>query len=226
MKTRPLFIIIIAGIMLSSCAPAYVPNVINSPMFTEKGDVSISGYSGTSGVDAHLAGAITNHVGLMLNGSFDDHTNDSTDSFHKHQFLEFAPGYFTKINRFSVFEIYGGYGFGEIESQYDGSIFYSYTKADFSRYFLQPGIGFVNNFVNLGVSTRFAYVTIKQNDLTESAFFIEPALSAKFGYKWVMFCGQFGFAYPFDSENVGFEYEPFIFSLGLQVNLGRIIKRN
>jgi hypothetical protein len=162
----------------------------------------------------------------MINGSFADRTSDSTDDFHKHRFFEIAPGYFKKISRVGVVELYGGYGMGEIETFYDNALFTNYGKADYTRFFIQPGIGIANDFVNASFSARLSHVIIKQNKITEDGTFLEPALTGKFGYKWVMFCCQVGLSLPFDDENIKFKYQPFIISLGMQFNLGRMIKGN
>lgn len=97
-----------AGILLlltQACAPAYVPNVINVPMMDESGEIQIAAYGGTSGYDVQTAYALNDHIGFMLNWSYQDTKSDSIINQHYHQFLEFGTGYynsFADVVRFDV----------------------------------------------------------------------------------------------------------------------------
>ncbi|MEE4199006.1 MAG: hypothetical protein V2I54_15305 [Bacteroidales bacterium] len=73
---------------LFSCSPEYIPNMANSPMFTERGELQATIATGTSNFDAQTAYAITDHIGIMVNGSYGNETNDTTDDYHKHAFIE------------------------------------------------------------------------------------------------------------------------------------------
>ncbi|HRC89903.1 MAG TPA: hypothetical protein PK910_07795, partial [Bacteroidales bacterium] len=97
MKSRQLSFLLCAfvALIINSCAPAYVPNVLNAPMLTNKNEVQAAVYIGTSGFDPQIAWAPTNHIGVMANASFMNSTSDSTENYHKHNFFEFGAGYYT-----------------------------------------------------------------------------------------------------------------------------------
>src|SRR5687768_16948983 len=114
MMTRLIFIALLA---FTACAPVYVPNVRNSPMFTKAGEFQASVQIG-NGIEAQSAFAITEHFGVMTNYLFVDQAGfDDEEDFHRHKFFEAGAGYFTN-NDESFFEVFAGYGRGK-GSSYD-----------------------------------------------------------------------------------------------------------
>lgn len=224
MQTKPVFRFSVLVLLTAACAPAYVPNVVNTPMLTERNDLNLAVYTGTAGFDMQGSFAISDNIGIMVNGSLADRTNDSTDNYHKHAFFEFAPGYYTKFGSSGVVEIYGGYGQGWVDSYYNSSIFLNYSKANISRVFIQPGVGATTSVFDGNFSSRLVLVTINQDNISETGFFLEPVLTGKIGYKWFKFVAQMGLSVPFNSNDIHFEYQPFMISLGMQLNLGTIFK--
>ncbi len=229
MKTRPLFFLFYAFVVLilNSCAPAYIPNVINAPMLTNKGEIQASVHLGASGLNPQFAYAVTNHFGIMANASFLDVTSDSTSttkSYHKHTFYEFGPGYYTNFGSRFKFGTYGGVGFGTINAEYDNNIWTSRTDVKCTRFFLQPTVGMTSKIADLGISTRFVVVTFSQDSEKDTGVMFEPALTAKLGWDHIKIVGQAGLSYPFNSDNIHFVYQPFLISLGLQANFGKIFQ--
>ncbi|MBN1952519.1 MAG: hypothetical protein JW801_15055 [Bacteroidales bacterium] len=211
-----LFVLVL---ILNSCASAYVPNKVNSPLLSNKGELQLSVNAGVSGFDPQFAYAITDHLGVMANGSFDYRVSDSTENFHVHQFLEVAPGYYTSFARIMRFEVYGGFGMGSTQGQYDNQLWISNADARLVRAFVQPGIGLTTNFADLSLVTRFSYVALSQDDQFSGSLFLEPVLDLKLGYKYVKLISQVGFSLPLGDESVDFAWQPIIFSVGLQVDL-------
>ena len=83
-------------LLLCSCAPTYVPNVRNAPLFTKGGEFQGS-IQGGNGLDVQTAVSVTRHFGLMANYSFaerDRFDPDDYDDYHRHKFLEGGVGYF------------------------------------------------------------------------------------------------------------------------------------
>ena len=72
-----LFVLLLAG-----CAPVYVPNVRNTPLFTKAGEFQGSMMYGTGDLDLQAAVAVTNNIALMGNYSYGDRNTDSIDQ-HK-----------------------------------------------------------------------------------------------------------------------------------------------
>ncbi len=211
-------------ILFFSCAPAYVPNVVNTPLMSNKGEFQASVHTGTSGFDPQFAYALTNNIGLMLNGSFANRTSDTTDNFHKHQFVEFGAGYFASIGTAGRFEVFGGYGAGNLQAEYDNNLWVSKARVNSGRFFIQPAIGASTSVFDGSFSSRLVFVNLSQESEKASCAFIEPALTGKFGYKYVKFVVQTGLSVPLSSSNNLFNYQPFMFSVGIQLNIGKLFE--
>jgi hypothetical protein len=213
-------------LLLNSCAPSYIPNVINAPMLTNKGEFQASMHFGASGFNPQFTYAITNHLGIMANASFMDATTDSTsNSYHKHSFYEFGPGYYTNFGSRFKFGLYGGYGFGTINAVYENSLWTSRSDVKCSRLFLQPTIGITSSIFDLGLSSRFVVVSFNQEGLNpDTGVMFEPAITAKLGYEHIKAVGQIGLSLPINSDNIHFNYQFGLVSLGIQANFGKIFK--
>jgi hypothetical protein len=225
MKTKHLFLLLYVSVImiLDSCAPAYVPNVLNAPLLTNKGEVQAAIHMGTSGFDPQFAYAITNHIGVMANASFMDETSDSTDSYHKHGFIEFGAGYFTNFARRFKFETFGGAGFGKISALYDNDLWTTLSQVDVKRYFIQPTLGITSKVIDFGISARFALVNMKQETKSTTGLMFEPAATLKLGWDHIKVVAQVGVSAPM-TKDVEFDYQPFLISLGLQANFGKIFQ--
>jgi len=207
-------------ILINACAPAYVPNTVNTPMLSNKGELQASLNSGISGFDPQLSYAITDHIGVMLNGSFANETSDSSDDYHKHQFVEAGGGYYTKIGKIGRFESYGGFGLGNTQGEYESTLWSSYANAQYFRIFVQPSIGMATSYFDGSFATRFVIVSMTQNPNKSTGYFLEPVLTFKLGYKYVKLVSQFGLSFP-ATEDIAFNYQPFMFSVGLHAYLWR-----
>ena len=95
--------------ILSSCSPEYIPNMVNTPVFSNKGEFQATVATGTSNFDAQLGYAITDNIAVIANGSYADQTNDTTDEFHKHLIIEGGLGYYRQISSSARIEVFGGY---------------------------------------------------------------------------------------------------------------------
>ncbi|MFP4059408.1 MAG: hypothetical protein ACLFUC_02870 [Bacteroidales bacterium] len=220
----PVFILLFA-----SCSPEYIPNMVNAPMLSNKGEVQVSANTGSSGFDPQLAFAATDHLGFIVNGSFRNDTRDSAN-YHKHSMVELGAGYFDKLGTSGRYELYGGYGFGNVEGYWgsDESIFNDAANARFNRFFLQPAIGASTSFFDGSFAARFAFVNmnLQEGNVGRSAqydAFIEPVITAKLGFKQVKFISQLGLSLPLtDDAILHYQHQPFIFNVGVQLNFGRI----
>jgi len=225
MKPRTLSFLLFVSLilLLNSCAPAYVPNVLNAPMLTNKKEVQVALHAGTSGFDPQVAYAITNHLGVMANASFMDQTSDSTDSYHKHGFIEFGAGYYTNFARRFKFETFAGAGFGKIEAEYDNGQWTSFSQVDVKRYFIQPTLGITSKVIDFGISARVALVNMNQGAESITGLMLEPAATLKLGWDHLKAVAQVGVSAPFNKD-INFNYQPFLISLGLQGNFGKVFQ--
>jgi hypothetical protein len=214
-----------AILYLTSCVPAYIPNTVNTPLFTGKHELQANIGTGISGWDPQVAFSVTNHIGIMVNSSFANRTSDSTDNFHRHAFVEGGVGYFVNPVGPLVLEAFGGFGAGKVESYYDNI---GTANANIKRFFFQPSVGVTNKVFDASFTPRLVFVNIEDvvNDPTKLYHngyqpFIEPTFTFKVGYKYVKFFTQFGFSIPMNSYDYSYDHQPFMFSMGLHATFGR-----
>ena len=214
-------------ITLFSCSPEYIPNMANTPMFDEKGEIQANITRGVSGTDIQAAYAVTDHLGVMANTSFYKSTSDTSDDFHQHGIYEFALGYYGDISDYGRFEVYGGFGAGKIQAYNEDMVFDDpITDATFSKLFIQPSFGMKSDIFDANLGTRLAMIKVNYKQeapgLNESFQpFIEPMLTGRLGFKYVKFIGQVGLSFPLKTETV-FDYQPFIINLGLHFNINPV----
>lgn len=182
-------------LLTTGCVSTYMPNVPNVPMFTEKGELSAAGHITPKGnITFNTAYAVTDNIGVMLNGSMLNQERKKRD--FRHNLIEAGAGYFTTFgpNQNRVLEIYGGLGGGssdrtEKESK-EGVMTYTRREAGFSKYFTQVNFSskkkkslrlLGNDFpLNYGTALRMSYVNMHKHLLNnveqpnESNIFLEP----------------------------------------------------
>jgi len=225
-----LAIFLIGNVLLSfySCSPEYLPNMVNTPLFEDEGEIQASGGIGLSGYDLQLAYAATDHIGVMANSSFLSQTSDTTDEYHKHDFFEVGVGYYTHISDNATISLYGGYGLGNVESKVANNLVdEDFTDASFHRLFVQPSIGIATKHFDASLAPRLVFVDVEysQSPLNEASGYqplIEPVLTTRFGFENVKFITQAGLSFPFISDNLDFDTQPFMFSIGLHLNFDLI----
>lgn len=228
---RNLFICLLA---LSSCAPVYIPNVRNSPMFTKGGEFQASAQIG-NGLELQSAYAITDHFGAMVNFSNINSTgfdSDHPDDFHRHRFFEGGIGYFQNRSD-SFFEVFAGYGRGKGSSydEYDffGSQSAAVATGRYNRYFVQPAFGLNKDAMNVAFVPRisvvdfyeFATETARAAVSAKAKCFLEPAVvgRANFAKNRLFATFQLGVSLGM-SQDVYFERRTFQASAGLGFRIG------
>jgi hypothetical protein len=210
-----------------ACSPAYIPNTVNSPLFSNKGEFNAAISAGTSNFDPQLSYALTNHMGIVLNGSFANRKSDSTDDFHKHTIVELGAGYYTKLDETFRFEAFGGYGMGKVDGKFTFIVANNVQNARFNKIYIQPAIGATSDFFDFSIATRFSFINMNLTDpdyngKNKFSLFVEPVLTGKLGYKNVKLIGQMGFSFSTKKEmELQYEYQPFMISIGLQLNFGK-----
>ncbi|CAN5435185.1 hypothetical protein BH10BAC1_BH10BAC1_07350 [soil metagenome] len=217
-----IFIIVFFSI---GCAPLYTPNLVHIPLFSDKNDADIQLATGTCGYDAQIAYAPINHLGVMINSSFKNKEVTDTNYFHKHNFVEGGVGFFGKINEAGRYECFAGYGNGNAQNYLEG--WYGKVDGSYNRFFLQPSIGAKTDVFEGAFSVRLAYVDMyylsrntgySRSEL--SAWYFEPVITAKIGYRFVKFFVQGGLSLPFEST-IKYTNSPFILNFGLNLNFSQ-----
>jgi hypothetical protein len=224
-------LLILALLATSACAPVYIPNVRNSPMFTKGGEFQASVQIG-NGIEAQSAMAVTEHFAVMANYLYLEATNmENEEVYNRHTFFEGAIGYFSNKDD-SFFEVFAGYGRGK-GSTNDGFDFLDSDALSatgrYERYFIQPALGLNKNVVNISFAPRISMVDfyefsteVGRNAIHESPkFFFEPAVIGRtnFANNHMYFVFQGGLSFGL-SENIYFDRRNFQFSAGLGLRLG------
>ncbi|MCK5823314.1 MAG: hypothetical protein KAG95_04875 [Bacteroidales bacterium] len=203
-------------LIFQSCSPAYTPNVLNTPLLSNKGEFQAGIGTGISGVDPQFAYAITENIGIMLNGSFCNRKSSESSSsnyYHNHNFVETAAGYYTKVSRNGRFSIFSGYGLGNVDAEYKSNLVSSQNNATIYRYFIQPDFGFTTTVFDGSIASRIVLVDVNKDGHSFSAY-AEPALTGRLGYKNFKFYLQAGLAIPLTKSD-NYDFQPLIFSLGI-----------
>jgi hypothetical protein len=210
------------SLALISCAPVYIPNVINAPLLSKAGEVQLSVYSATSGFDPQFAAALTDNIGVMVNGSFNELSYEDSDDYQKHKFFEMGVGYYKKLNENFRFETFGGYGFGTIETDYGYYQWIPHKTINSKRFFLQPTVGATFQPFEGCISARVAHLSLTQKERSFQGMFFEPVVTGKIIYKRLKGIIQIGLSVPVGTYDLAFEYQPVMLSIGLSVNVGKM----
>ncbi len=236
----------ILSIFASSCSSLYMPNVPNTPMLTEKGELHASGNISLKGnASLNTAYAISDNFAVILNGAFIN--RDQIKKDYRQNMLEVGGGYFSTFgpenNR--ILEIYGGIGRGKSERIFNDLassgmvINYDRQEMTFSKGFLQVNYSskkekglrlFGKNFpLNYGTAIRGSYLNMKSfkingvSQLKEDNIFIEPIFFTRMRLSDAV---QLQYT---TGSNFGLKNRKFltagnsVFSLGFVVNVGGMV---
>ena len=222
----------------------------NVPLFKEKNEVRA-----TLGISNYQAAyAVTDHVGIMINGQYKKPTWSLTTGGTKYQYeskktlIEGGAGYFSPIDKSGIVEIYAGGGIGNVSfdrsfSDTLGGPSTSYNKysARTTRLFVQPSFGFSTDIIDIAISARFVGLkfsnidtsgyspaVLEENDLSQLDkpfyMFLEPAITFRVGWEYVKFHMQAMLSYKLNEESIN--AYPFMMNIGLNINIAkRYIKK-
>lgn len=236
----------------------YVPNIQNIPMFREKNEARLSGsYGGgdeSNGFELQGSWAVTNHFGLsssfLASKSPQSYANEE---WGKGSYIDAGAGFFSPINKYGVFEVYGGLGAARQTHNYTSADDYSggtiywresgmaYLKS--RRLFVQPAIGFEFNVFEIAFSTRLSRLWFNDvdfninsddneydfNTLTRLSdkrvyYFVEPALTLRAGWKNIKLQAQYSVGSYAYSDLIPFE--AFHLALGVNISFGERFKKD
>ncbi len=214
MKTICFPIIITIFFLLSSCS-LYVPTVVNAPVFTDKNELQLAGFAGSSGTDIQLSYSASDHLAFALNFNHTNVTWENLGIFepagsYEYNFnntnLDVLSGYYSHINHFMQWGFYGslGTGYNNGVSATKNSIMEISSKTNSVKLFIQPQFSIYTKFAELTFSTRILnnyYITgfkVKEenNYKNVSQLFFEPVMTGKIGLPFVKFIIQAGISVP------------------------------
>ncbi len=239
---KVLQIISFSSILLTSCSSLYIPNVPNTPMLSAAGELSASAHTSLKGnASFNSAYAVSDHFGVLLNGSVMN--NNSKKKDFKHNLLETGAGYFTTFGSANdrILEIYAGFGRGSSEKSTTeendmGLMSIDRQETNLSKVFMQVNYSskdkknlnlFGRDFpLNYGTAVRVSYVNMKdflRNDIaqpTEDNVFIEPVFFTRMALNRTV---QLQYT---SGSNFGLKNRKFltagssVFTVGLVINVG------
>lgn len=223
MKRLPLLLPAISLLLGAACVPMYVPSAPNIPQVNSQGDLQLGAYMGSNGIDLQGSYALTDHTAIMgaLSGPIATNNNHN-----RHLYLEGGYGIMNKRPqglRASAFVGVGaGVSSGESVITINGSSYNRSAEGAYWKPFLQGNVGFHNDFIDAGLSSRVALLSFSYADIDgqtpeqpPASLMIEPTTYLALGWKSVKISTFIGLSLA-TSENIGFEYYPFMFGTGLQ----------
>ena len=249
---KSILLILVTAAVLSSCEqPLYIPNTMNVPVLTKKGDIDASLSTGSNGNDLQAAYAITDEIGVMVNTSYANHQDTGSSNFNKHAFVELGLGYTFFLNKESyeigdakiIAPMFVGYGMGSASGYYSwafgSSDFSYYTEGKYSRIFFQPAIGMSHKSIDIFFSLRMTYVNFSTVDYQDNLggwttllvdkdynLYYEPTLTWRVGGEKLKFMNQVGVsAGQFPTTETSFRNRPVVFIVGLQLNTNLLKKQ-
>ncbi|MBN1694331.1 hypothetical protein JW879_02880 [candidate division WOR-3 bacterium] len=214
-------------IFFVSCVPpVYIPNSLNTPLLKGKGEAGVGYNQSFAGHDFQTSYAISNSIGLMINGTY--FSNVYENHHRKHKFAELGIGYLSDSNKYFVGEIYIGAGLGS--NLINEGIFNLFgpdeevnVNASYIRLFLQPVFGGYTEILEGGFGLRMCYIYFyKINhsniDFPREKVLFEPVVFMRLGPPVFKFQTHFGLSFtPFQDSDVF--YEEWNFGAGFIVRL-------
>jgi hypothetical protein len=231
--TKYLSLFLLPSLFFYSCRTVYAPNALNVPLLQEKGELKAT--IATNNVQ--LATAVTDHVGVMVNGYLNAYTSDDKALKNNGKGAEIGVGYFGHTDQRITYEAYGGAGLYNVRIKEENN-----TKtfdADAVKYFVQPAVGWVNQYFEVAFSPRLTVVKYASPDIvgystqeqTENYFnivdqkahaFLEPTITVRGGYRFVKIQAQFGRSFKLSKNDINFDDG--IGSIGLIFDIARWYK--
>ncbi|HOK61677.1 MAG: hypothetical protein WBJ36_02045 [Tenuifilum sp.] len=213
------------ALILQACKIAYIPNTFNSPLLRNKGDAQLNIWAGSAGIEAQTAVAVTNSIGLMVNGQLQQNkkTENDVEVTEQRKYVEGAIGYTERFSDMGIFEFYAGGGVGQVPAKFRSITWDGPQTIAYNRWFIQPALGFCNDWLDFSVVSRLSLVDIGP----QKNWFYEPGIVGKIGYKRLRFVGCFGLSIPLREHDKRYwDNLPFTISIGLHLNFGKRIVEN
>lgn len=221
----------------------------NVPLFKEKGEVratiSTTNFQVAVAVTNNI-GVMVNGYANNGSGEIFSPQNDFKYISNRY-FIEGGVGGYFPLEENFIFEVYAGGGVGYIS--YDENESYSILggnnwpfgkySAEIQKLFLQPEMGFTNENIDFALSFRFVGLKFSNIDTVNYTisdlekeniydldrpiyFFIEPALTLRFGYKWAKFHIQTVYSKNMSIESIN--YRQLNLNFGIHVNIAKRYK--
>jgi hypothetical protein len=222
-------------ITLSGCMSLYHPNAVQTPLFTNAGEVHAAAHAGLTGGDVQVAYSPLDNVAVLGAASYNSNAlfSSTGNDDEVYRYAEASLGYYAPHTGMLRTEIFAGMGVGSSVDhpnvEFPDEV-YSY-RASFQRYFMQGTMGASDHFGanpwqrEFGLALRLAYLHFQEVHAGDErlnvpgALFVEPALFGRVGREGVMMEAQLGGSWT--PSSFRFDWQYLRFTLGLHVAFGR-----
>ena len=228
------------SMLLTNCAPVlYTPPAPQVPILQAKGELETRFSVGIRGYSGQAAYAITDKIGIMLDGRWQDFSQKATDirfenysisfddvSSRQYREQGFSAGIGTYGNlgnkKIGCWGLYGGAGVGRSKDMPLSGTFFSASNTKYYQFFLQPQIGFSIKYIEGSISGRLNYARVGQvhsDDLNYDGkyfdlFTLEPTATLAFGYDPIKLFSQVGLTF----GNAAFQETSSVFTGSINVH--------
>ena len=220
-----LFLLACLTLVLSACEPLYVAPPSHMPLMSQAGEVHGNASLAPTGFNGQLALAPVEHLTLLAGASTYTVEFDSIrEPRFRRNYAELGLGYWTRLNKFTRLEIYGGTGWGST-----GDL----PRRDRYRVtFLQPNFGLSARMFDAGFSPRISVVThtearktanLPTYSLPSTAVCLEPTQMGRAGFNELEFQMMISRAIPINGSD--FDYRRWNVSFGINLNFGKDFER-
>lgn len=246
---RGILVLIAPVLIGIGCRTVYAPNMQNVPLFTDGGQlratISTTNYQVAYSIARHI-GIMANGQYKVSEWSMPSLIDENKqDNFQNIKWVvEGGAGYFKSHGEgVLVTEVYAGGGWGGItftKTSSDTLGLNTTLKETFSanmlKFFIQPNLGLTSQVFDVALSSRLVVLNFlniynygySQDDLAyykllntdkNPHIFIEPAVTVRFGYRYVKFHMQFITSILVTAYSIN--HNPFNFNVGLHINISR-----
>ncbi|MGB4398740.1 MAG: hypothetical protein WBJ10_05185 [Daejeonella sp.] len=226
----------------NACSSLYMPNVPNTPMLSQKGELNAAVHTSLKGnISVNSAYAASEHFGIILNGSVMN--NNRPKKEFTHNLIETGAGYFTSFgtNNNRILEFYAGFGKGnservDYENTSAGLVTEDRQEVNYGKKFFQVNYSskkkkdlklFGARFpLNYGTALRISHVKMNKfmrnniEQVKEDNIFLEPVFFTRMAISNAV---QIQYT---SGSNFGLKNRKFltagnsVFSLGLVIGVG------
>jgi hypothetical protein len=237
------FFSMVISVLTGSCTHYYyVPNVQNVPLFKEKnefrGTIAFGGGDESESTEIQAAYSVSDHVGVMANFmSAHGGTASSTEDHGQGYYFDGALGYYKPINKYGVFEVYGGLGTSNQHHLYVADN--ATSDLSFRKIYIQPSYGFTFPGFDIALSARMNRISFNSieksgtiseingiNSLTQNHgyYFLEPAITVRGGWKFIKLQGQVSAST--NSNQIENHFEDIHISIGMYFTIANRYMKN
>jgi len=234
---KKVYFLLIAFVGLLNSCGLYRQNVINVPLFQEKGQVHVGGHIGFTGCDGQVAASLMNNLAVIGSYSFlNNSTNYSNTNYTKlhHQFYEFGVGHFRKNSKDFIHEYFILYGEGKTDLQSTSASDVGQStrllSSNYSRFTVQADFGKVKEAFEYSFTPRVFWINYYgQQDTQNTTYQTIPhafvwsdvAFSVRYSpLRFIKIMGQVAMTLPVTGRKYGYyEASPLNASIGLVLNV-------